>query len=261
MKPEQLEHLKMRLLKGEISTSEYLEIRKILSEDTPTEPQKVTPQSRESLGGKLISFEGFDVFERGFSYKGKIHSLESVISARSGGSFSSMNFIPTEKFSSFGMVFSDGDEIRFFEEKILFRGERHKQISDVGRIVKKITFQHRLAHLVAEIKSGTPIQLGKSFSNIYGEVFLNQYGDITCAGTTINIKTARESGVLALGTEWNSLSGRRQKSNPSEIVVAAERAFFKDHIPKNSIVFIATGADTDVLMSLLEWWSAIGNQI
>lgn len=213
---------------------------------------------KESLLGE---FEDLKLFENCIVYKGCRHALSDVTSVRGGQSSRSFKFVPTEKSSSLCIFLVSGNTLRLSENRVLFGSKRHEAIGRMLSLLRKVTFNYRMANLVKKLALNGQIELYKPIVGSRESIVLRKDGIVATTSISINLKQAKATGTFGLGSEWRSLNHVSHETNPYEVILSDKRGAFRTFIPRGALRFVPYIEDVDIVHALLAWMAEPGNQL
>lgn len=241
--------LNVRLANGEIDEEEYEKLLNILQ-----------PKNRKNLneyGRLLFEFDDVKIYENGIKHGNFFHKISEIKSVDGHNSQMSVNYLPMEKSSSVTIWFKSGEKISFNESRVYLGGARHKLIRQLHAVVKQITFKERVNKFFERLMKDGRIVIHKPFYKKGEIIYLTKDGYIETETKKINIKEAKTKGTFGIGTESKSF-GSSKEYNPNEIVIGDVKGRF-GFIPSKTLQFEVNCQDSDVVHSLLIWFSDIKN--
>lgn len=119
-------------------------------------------------------------------------------------------------------------------------------------LMRKATFQQRLENLAERVRKHRVVELVKDMPPYLDQVLLHCNGFIESNGSKVDLKAAKKTGTLWLGTESHSLGYNKQSISPYQVVVSAYKpGRLGPH--KQSITFIPVEEEVDVTHFLISW--------
>lgn len=211
----------------------------------------------------LFSFENLKVYPDGFSVDGTFYPFSIVTAIKGGGTKDTINFLPIRNESNLIVRLDDGQEFTYAEEGRFLKGSRHKAIQTAYAVMRKATFNTRMARLVERLRKDKVLEVNSELDpeNPYlRQVLLYCDGLIESHGIRINLKLAKDGGVLWCGTQTRYFPAQRYSFSP-DIIVLSEFPPPRFGDPKQSITFYPIKEDVDVTQALVEWLGEKGHTL
>jgi len=271
----EIQILKQRPVKGEITIEEYNVLKQILS-DTPESSEKESATLESQKNQQLPSIDSSLSLEVGDNfridsyyifYDGKKYPLNDIkllyFHLRSETT-DRIFFRIKEKTTSLEIILDDGFTINLYNNKKFANfsdGEIAPQIINVYYALAKKTWDIRLDKALSELDTIGKRKIGyftkKDTFRIYetGDVYITIDGELLKDdGQRVKLRDAYQNGIVLFGTdkrpEWINWGILEWEHNPNGVVVSLDR---QKNSPK--FVFELSPYNRDISMALIKFFS------
>jgi len=214
-------------------------------------------------GKPLATVDSFHLFENCFYFNNVCYSFNEIRNVAGSRFINRINAVPMMKYTFFKLALESGQEIYIDEDKTFLNKRRHDTILQILSYLRKATFETRSKKLIQELRDKGFLVLHRPIdeNDNSATIMLDKRGIISTDSHTIDLKKARASGTLSLGTMRSAPLGSSYETEPSEVAVSLKKPHLGGYLPKDSLKFIPNVHDVDVSMAFLDWVSSPGNYI
>jgi hypothetical protein len=272
----EIQILKQRPAKGEITIEEYNLLKQILSntpessekEPAPLESKEKTKQLQSidsSLSlevGDNFRVDSYYIFYDGMKYP--LSDIKLLCFYQHSETTDRIFFGIKEKTTSLGIILDDGFKINLYDIKRFANfsdGEIAPQIINVYCALAKKTLGIRLDKALSELESTGKLKIGyflkkDTFSICeIGDVYITIDGELLKDdGQRVSLRDAYQNGIVHFGTDngpkWIYCSILEWEHNPNGVEVSLDR---KTNSPK--FVFELGHYNRDISMALIKFFS------
>jgi len=200
-----------------------------------------------------IEAKGLKLSEKSFFFKGKEYMYEGITGLYFQMSSGTMNFVSytTVKLK---IRMDDGKIMKISINKKLWNKKQLNAIIDDYNILNKITINNRANFYLSKLKNDGHFVYEYNSSNLRlpQTVKIYENGIVEKGSKKVNLKRARESGILQFGTnlkssEWSGMS-KFNHYNPNEIAMSEKKKVF--HI--NQLLRINAEWDTNIIIHIVK---------
>ena len=171
-----------------------------------------------------IKIKGLTVNKTDFNYKGKTYILNEIIGILCNYETVRINFVPISSIE-LSVKIKENVKIRISGRAGLGTKKRVDAIQNSYRYLNHVSYNNRVNYYLNQFKKKGFInyKCGTGHMRIPATIRIYSDGFIEKGSKKINLRKAKEQGILVFGNHWESYAGWNSSLNPREIAISEKK--------------------------------------
>ena len=171
-----------------------------------------------------IEVKGLTVNNTDFSYKGKTYIFNEIIGILYNYATVRINLVPISSIE-LRIKIKENVEIKISNRAGLGTKKKVDAIENSYKYLNHVSYDNRVNYYLNQLKKGGFIdyKCGTGQMHIPATIRIYSDGFIEKGNKKINLRIAKEQGILTFGTNWESYTSLNSSSNPREIAISEKK--------------------------------------
>lgn len=171
-----------------------------------------------------IKVKGLTVNKTDFNYKGKTYILSEIIGILYNYETLRINLVPISSIE-LSIRTRKNEKIRISSRAGLGAKKKVNAIQDSYKYLNHVSYNNRVNHYLSQLQERGFIdyKCGTGQMRIPANIRIYSDGFIEKGSKKINLRKAKEQGILVFGNHWESYTGWDSSLNPREIAISEKK--------------------------------------